>query len=144
MRNDMDRSRPRNDVIDSWRRPSPIDKRAQFHCVDNISRRDRSGDFALLPTSVVDQRDPFVPVEADNEQAEEHGISKGKLRRLEMENGRTLTEHESVVDFLSVLYVTYQAEDCVELTGRERIGGSELRIEKAENLKEKKYKIIRE
>ena len=86
----------------------------------------------------MDQRDPFVSVEAGNGQAGEHGISKGKLRRLEMGNGRTLTEHESVVDFLSVLYVTYQAEDCVELAGRERIGWSELRIKEAENLKERK------
>ena len=69
-------------------------------------------------------------METGNEQAGEHGISKGK-------HGRTLTEHESVVDFLSVLYVTYQAEDCVELAGRERIGWSELRIEEAENLKER-------
>jgi len=52
-----------------------------------------------------------------------------------MGNGRTLTEHERVVDFLSVLYVNYQAENCIELAGRERFGGGKLRIEEAENLK---------
>jgi hypothetical protein len=61
----------------------------------------------------------------------------GSLRRLEMGMGRTLTEDESIVDFLSALYVNYQAENCIELAGRERIGGGELRIEEAENLKEK-------
>ena len=117
--------------------PSPIAKRRSF--IVSLLTLYRSGGCARR---VVDQRGPFVSVEADNEQAGEDGRYRNwKLRRFEMGNGHTLTEHESVVYFLSVLYVNYQAENCVELACCERIGGAKLRIEEAENLKDK-YEII--
>lgn len=133
-----ERARERQRAAKAQVRPwqlSPIASQAmQFHFIVSL-KLNRSGGCARR---VVDQRYPFVSVEADNEQAGEGGrYRKWKLRRLEMGNGHTLTEHESVVDFLSVLYVNYQAEDCVELACCEGIGGAELRIEEAENLKEK-------
>jgi hypothetical protein len=57
---------------------------------DNIFRRDRSGGVALFQHQaglVVDQRDPFVRVEAGNEQAGEHGIRKWKLETIGNGNG---------------------------------------------------------
>ena len=50
---------------------------------------------------------------------------------------RTLAEDEGFVDFPSVLYVGYEAENGVELAGCERIGGGKLRVKEAENLNEK-------
>ena len=59
-------------------------------------------------------------------------------------NGRTLAEHERVVDFLSILYVSYQTKNSVELAGRERVGGGELWIEEAENLNQKSQMMTKE
>lgn len=58
--------------------------------------------------------------------------------------GHTLAEDERFVDFLSVLYVGYQAENSVELAGCEGIGGGKLRIKESENLNNKEEIIAKE